>query len=316
MKCELCNIWFSRRQTLKDHMKSKHTSKDATVVKISRSDEKHIDEEDPEGKSGADEPVIVRRECDFCDEYFLNINEHRRRQHPDSWRVEKARRKWLSENKIDQASGYKIRCHLCEETRSTTDEIRAHWHEAHPGQTDIPKGNGREVLGDGFSICPICGIKLKTRGMNFHINKWHPESYQAEFKCDICGQGLRSKASLKHHVTWFHTPGGRDQINLKKSVCQICGKSVGKLEPHMKLHEGDAKGERPKECTYCGKQFPTFHKMTCHRRLVHRAEWEKDKERLLVQEGSRVLPGSVRAEYKKNYDKKQKEKRMSMKSVL
>ena len=84
----------------------------------------------------------------------------------------------------------------------------------------------------------------------------------------------------------------------------------------MKLHEGDAKGERPKECTYCGKQFPTFHKMTCHRRLVHRAEWEKDKDRLLVQEGSRVLPGSVRAAYKKNYDKKQKEKRMSMKSVL
>ena len=301
-KCELCNTWFSRKQTLRDHIRSKHSDKRKSVIESSQCDKNQFDE----GK-----PVTEGSKCDFCDTVFLNLQSHRLRQHPDSWRVESARRKWILENKNKDISYFKINCHLCMETRSTTDEIRAHWHEAHPGQTDIPKGNGqrdKQYVGDGHSICPICGIKLKSRGMNCHMQREHPESYQAEFKCDICGRGLASKHSLKHHVLANHTPGGKDQLKVaaKKSVCQICGKSVGKLKNHMKFHEGDALGLRPKECTYCGKHFPTFHKMSCHRRLVHRADWEKDKGRLLEQEGSVYLPGSSRQIYKMNYQRKRK----------
>ena len=280
----------------------KQPDKGRPVNEGSRSDEKHFNEEIP---------VIESSKCDFCDKSFVRVSQHRLRHHPDSWRVEKARRKWISENKIEDLSNFKINCHLCEETRSTTDAIRAHWHEAHPGQTDIPRGIGlKEQIGDGNCICPICGLGLKLRGLNCHMNKEHPESYQAEFRCETCGKGLSTKNSLKTHILAYHTPGGKDQLRLaNKSVCQICGKSVTKLKPHMKFHEGEALGLRPKECNYCGKHFPTFHKMSCHRRLVHRADWEKDRDRLLVQEGSQYLPGSRRQIYKMNYERKRKMKK-------
>ena len=299
-KCELCNTWFSRKQTLQMHIRSKHSDIRKPVIESSKCDK----------KPDKGMPVNESSKCDFCDKSFVRVSQHRLIHHPDSWRVEKARRKWISENKSEDLPNFKINCHLCEETRSTTDDIRAHWHEAHPGQTDIPKGIGlKEQIGDGNCICPICGIELKLRGLNFHMNKDHPESYRAEFRCETCGKGLSCKQSLKWHMLAKHTPGGKDQLAKKKSVCQICGKSVTKLKPHMKFHEGDALGLRPKECNYCGKHFPTFHKMSCHRRLVHRADWEKDRDRLLVQEGSEYLPGSRRQIYKMNYERKRKMKK-------
>ena len=150
------------------------------------------------------------------------------------------------------------------------------------------------------------------------MHKEHPESYQAACVCNICGKGLASEQSLKSHTLAKHTPGGKDQLRLTstsymKSVCQICGKSVNKLKNHMKLHEADALGLKPKECNYCGKHFPTFHAMNCHRRVAHRADWVKDRERILVQEGSEYLPGSRRQVYKMNYSK---ERRMKKSGVL
>ena len=56
------------------------------------------------------------------------------------------------------------------------------------------------------------------------------------------------------------------------------------LRKHMIVH--DKSGCRPTACTYCGKEFPTYPKMTAHRRVSHRQQWEVDKERLMAAEGS------------------------------
>ena len=204
------------------------------------------------------------------------------------------RREWISLNRTKDPSEFRIKCHLCEEFRTTVDDIRTHWREDHPGKTDIPevvKGRKMQATDESYTMCTLCGEQLKSRGMSYHMHHAHPESYQAEFKCDTCGKGLANKNSLEKHILARHTPGGKDKLKYReKKICQICGKAVLKMEYHMRIHDETA--NRPKECTYCGKQFQTYSSMTCHRRVAHHDQWKVDKDRLLVEEGSNYLPGS------------------------
>ena len=105
---------------------------------------------------------------------------------------------------------------------------------------------------------------------------------------------------------------GKEKLKYRpaSSICQLCGKSVQNLNSHVKTHD---ESTRPKECTYCGKRFSSFKFMTCHRRVAHRDQWNKDKETLLVKEGSECLPGSRAEAYKKKWRMKQKEKERAMK---
>ena len=43
---------------------------------------------------------------------------------------------------------------------------------------------------------------------------------------------------------------------------------------------------RPKSCTYCNKEFSNFKSMIAHRKIAHREQWNIDKERIMVEEGS------------------------------
>ena len=67
------------------------------------------------------------------------------------------------------------------------------------------------------------------------------------------------------------------------------------LRNHMKSHAAN----RPKICTYCNKEFETYVAMTRHRRISHAEEWERDKEKLLAEEGVKGL-----SNYQRNYAKK------------
>ena len=283
VQCQICSNWYADRHKMRVHVRCVHSGE-----KIYK--------------------------CNFCDMRFSYSKArifHKTIKHCDSWEAEMKRREWISLNRNKDPSEFIIKCHLCEEFRATIDDIRAHWQEAHPGKTDIPQertyvtesGKERKIqaVDDSYSICTLCGEQLKSRGMSYHMHHAHPESYQAAFECETCGKRLANKNSLENHILAKHTPGGKDIIKYReaKSVCQICGKAVQKMEHHMRIHDETA--NRPKECTYCGKQFTTFSSMNCHRRVAHRDQWIIDRDRLLVEEGSMYLPGSRReAQHKKH----------------
>jgi len=296
-QCKICNVWLYNIDKLKIHTRS-HTG---------------------------EKPL----KCDFCEDTFANHSnrsQHRSLYHADSWKAEKERRQWILDNKHRDPSEFKVKCHLCEETRSTTEELQLHWNDVHPGKTDKPQRtfNGQRIRRDGVgfrkgfgdSMCPVCGEMYKAVGLSFHIRHAHPESYRTPLSCEICGEGLRSKISLERHMLAKHTPGGKEKVktlnNVQTSICQMCGKSVQNLNSHMKTHDESVK---PKECTYCGKQFSAFKFMACHRRVAHRDQWNRDKESLMVKEGSECLPGSYKEAYKKKWAVKQKEKERAMKKI-
>ena len=74
----------------------------------------------------------------------------------------------------------------------------------------------------------------------------------------------------------------------KNCVCDICGKN-GFTPSALKLHMVTHGENRPKNCTYCDKEFESYSSMTRHRKISHAIEWERDREKLLVEEGSRCV---------------------------
>ena len=47
---------------------------------------------------------------------------------------------------------------------------------------------------------------------------------------------------------------------------------------------------RPTSCTYCNKEFSKYCNMVRHRKIAHREQWNIDKERIMVEEGSYADP--------------------------
>ena len=271
-QCEICHNWYADREKLESHIRCKHTG---------------------------EKPF----KCNFCDMKFSQHGKkslHRSQVHPDSWKAEKKRIEWLQENKRRDPSEFKIKCELCEEIRSTTEELQVHWQEEHPGQMDVPIPNPRRPgqTDNGTPTwkqkinCEICGETIVQRGMKFHMSYSHPESYQGVLSCDICGKGMSSRNSLEKHKLAKHTPGGKEQLKRMmqhtQSVCDVCGYvgDMRDMKRHMRIHDMNI---RPKECNYCGKDCVTYAKMTCHRRVAHRDQWKADKRRLMREEGSIYL---------------------------
>ena len=64
--------------------------------------------------------------------------------------------------------------------------------------------------------------------------------------------------------------------HLKSAMCDICGKAYtpGNLKKHMRMH-GD---NRPKKCTYCDREFPTYKAMTGHRKFAHAEQYKTDRD--------------------------------------
>ena len=233
---------------------------------------------------------------------------------------------------------YKGQCHLCDQTRGTIDELRTHWNAEHPGLTDkthVPNiyklcSTSNEA---GPGVCDICGDSFDTKfGLRLHYKAMHLKSNES-VTCEFCGDNFDSKG-LRRHIALAHEDKAgkvgsfqcascgekfltQDKLYIhrqlvhqidfppslrKNHVCDICGKngmSKINLKSHMKTHAAN----RPKNCTYCDKEFETYAAMTRHRKMSHPEEWGRDKEKLFDEEGARNARASQRNYKKKWYYK-------------
>ena len=264
-RCDVCLKWFWDQEALDTHARKKHTG---------------------------ERPF----KCPYCDESFYSNNgmgRHRLQRHPDSWKAEKRRRDWLHENPGRDPSEYGARCHLCGEVRGTTvDEIRAHWEESHPRQTDLPSVGGWRLKAH---TCELCGesyreaIVLRRHLFEDHEGTSCPEC-KAEFPDRASAVRHRQEShptALRMHRTRKNKLVYPSQVGYpgKKEMCDICGKIQHNMRVHMRLH--DNRFRRPTSCTYCGKDFPLYENMTRHRRVAHREQWNLDKDKLMAEEGSK-----------------------------
>ena len=147
VQCDMCADWLPNKECLDNHVRIRHTG---------------------------EKPF----KCTFCDKAFgaaSIMTSHRAQRHPDSWREEKKRRQWLVANKGADSSQYKMQCHLCDQTRGTIHELRAHWNAEHPGMTDR-SFNLNISQGEGPGTCDICGSSFTTQfGLQLHYTKMHHE---------------------------------------------------------------------------------------------------------------------------------------------
>ena len=268
-QCDVCQEWFCNKETVDNHKRKAHTG---------------------------ERPFV----CLFCGNAYFSatqMNLHRRTKHPDSWAAEKKRRIWLRDNKGKDPNEYKIQCHLCDQKTPTIEVLRSHWDEKHPGETDNSRG-GPTIQENGLYICEHCGSKFPTiNGLRSHVVQKHATpKYKPKVTCEICGKAISTKTHLIihkmriHKMTFEGVNGGKKYVP-DKLLCDICGASSTSpysLRIHKEeLHLNDSK--KPKNCTYCDKEFPTYARMTGHRRIAHLQQYTADKDVLLRQEGSRYL---------------------------
>ena len=252
-QCQICGEWLSNAENLSNHVREKHTG---------------------------EKPF----KCLFCGESFFsarNVQWHKRYLHPDSYEADNQRKIWINENPTKDVSEYKMKCCFCSEVRVTISDLRQHWAEAHPGQADLPGALKRFEV-----ICELCGDAKPSHALlKIHTFEKH-EVDKAD--CPLCPQKFSAREEAMKHIKDKHKPNNQDYPSkTKREVCPQCGYTgtPGNMKVHVsRMHEKES--IRPTACTYCNKEFSTFNSMTKHRKIAHRVQWNIDKARIMVKEGS------------------------------
>ncbi|KAF0291454.1 Myoneurin [Amphibalanus amphitrite] len=111
--------------------------------------------------------------------------------------------------------------------------------------------------------CDVCDKKfIKKIYLTHHKLRYHHDTLQRDFVCDVCGARLGSSSALTVHVRSVHAR--------PEHTCHVCGKVFSRpdrLAIHAKIHTG----VKPYKCTLCPKAFIQQCKLNDHLRR-HRGE--------------------------------------------
>ncbi|XP_064115846.1 zinc finger protein 525-like isoform X1 [Macrobrachium nipponense] len=189
-------------------------------------------------------------------------------------RLSGAREAVSSSERLEVKSRCPMRCHFCEATFHSSEELTSHVIEVHKSS-------------DVKFMCPQCPETfLKLNSMTSHQKRKHRDTLQScpkckklypahylwtrhmlvhtntrPFTCDECDKKFKSKAELYNHKR-THKPSEERYTH----CCELCGKRFtqkANLESHLRLHTG----RRPFSCEFCDKSFSQRGNMEEHRRI-------------------------------------------------
>ncbi|CAG0887433.1 unnamed protein product [Cyprideis torosa] len=135
--------------------------------------------------------------------------------------------------------------------------------------------------------CEVCGKSVRQFDLKSHMTTYHDP--HCSLKCPECDKTLANKASLKRHRDFVHGDAGSNFVcshcgrkcwsqamlrqheeshsDLKRHVCDSCGKAFkykDQLTRHVTL---DHKGMNPYKCPKCGKVYRTPLRLKDHMNL-------------------------------------------------
>lgn len=188
--------------------------------------------------------------------------------------------------KKSEKSHWDVRCRFCLETYKTCKR-KSECENRH-----IKDNNGLE--------CHHCGYKtFKRNRLHQHLKIHQQKKVRQTFICQICGRELRSRHNVRDHVARFHR---HDQENVRKMICDLCGKRFvlhTEIKKHIETvhlnhrnfsctlcknsykrklslrHHMEAEHPDGQKfiCTICGKNLKTSQSYYCHQ-IVHTGEFK------------------------------------------
>lgn len=139
--------------------------------------------------------------------------------------------------------------------------------------------------------CPVCSKTFpRAAGMRRHL-EIHKTKRDYSHKCDKCEKRFRDQYDLKRHTMRVHEKGeaSDDAEGIKSKDSSASETSANKTCPHcgkyfawqsdLKRHVETHSGQRPHQCSLCGKKFKNPYTLKSHEKNCKTREEKRAKKK-------------------------------------
>ncbi|CAG0883362.1 unnamed protein product [Darwinula stevensoni] len=224
--CDICGCGFRSRDSLKSHIRAKHSNERPFRCDVCGHSFKHshVLKDHVRLKHSDERPF----KCDLCDKTFKVKQILARHRHSHTTNA----------------------CHLCSstfKTKQSLDEHMGHVHsDENQGVESEKKGSEEHHLEDRNFGCSICGSWFKKKhALKEHIRYRHSDD--RPFKCDSCEKAFKGKQDLIRHQS------------VHSNTCHLCSSSFDtklSLDEHMTCAHSSEKCEEESEETALREHSP------------------------------------------------------------
>ncbi|KAM3955179.1 uncharacterized protein ACR2FA_010963 [Aphomia sociella] len=249
--CEICDSKFKSKPLLKKHMATEHNDfkpyECRYCLKTFRAETSLADHVNTHTN-------LNTYQCDICEKMFRYKQTLRKHLKWHSGEIQKVICEVCGGSFNDQSNlkshlqtvHQKLRlykCHLCPKAFAANKTLKVHMRN-HTGERPYP--------------CDLCTKSFTS----FSSRKAHMEKHDPEFsyQCKVCPQTFKTRGEFTKHT--------KKHVGMKPLVCDTCGKDFTcgySLKRHMVEHTG----LKPFECDKCDKKFSQKAVMVRHMKRLH-----------------------------------------------